>query len=172
MSISKRNTILIIIIFIIAISSLIMSIYSARKADNGRGVATLNVTKFSCELSDIRDFNNSINTSIFLKEPRIDNNSIVYGVSLLEVGAHSQFYFTLSNKGTEEVVIDSINVTGLEGYQDNVTVTIQELNAGDVILPASNINVKVSTDYKKKYTSEDGDDINLNNIKIVINYKE
>ena len=63
-------------------------------------------------------------------------------------------------------------MTGLEGYQDNVTVTIQELNAGDVILPASNINVKVSTDYKKKYTSEDGDDINLNNIKIVINYKE
>lgn len=172
MSISKRNTILIFIVFIIAISSLIISIYSARKTDDNIGVATLNVTKFSCELSDIRDFNNSINTSIFSKEPRIDNNSVVYGVSLLEVGAHSQFYFTLSNNGTEDVIIDSINITGLEGYQDNVVVTVQELNAGDVILPGSKINVKVTTDYKKKYTSEESDDINLNNIKIVINYKE
>ena len=81
MNISKKNTVLLIIAFIVMVLSLTMSIYSLSNSEN-KGVASENVSEVNCSITDIRDFNNSMNTAIFLKEPVVVSNSLIYSVSV------------------------------------------------------------------------------------------
>ena len=121
------------------------------------------------EVINIRDFNNSMNTSVFIKEPVVQNNSLVYGVSMSEKGAHSQFYFTLVNKGDKELKIDKIHIEGLENYGRYVKVNLVGINENDLLPPYSEVNVKVTTDYEEELEKSE---ISINNIKITIDYKE
>ena len=166
MNVTKKNTVLLIIAFLVMILSLTMSIYSLSNSSD-KGVAQENTIISSCSITNIRDFNNSLNTSIFLKEPVIVNNSIVYGLSLKEKGAHNQFYFTLVNNGNKELKIGKIKIEGLDNYEKNVKVHLVGINENDLFPPYSEINVKVTTDYEEETSGEDKE-IDINNIKISI----
>jgi len=169
MNITKKNTFLLIIAFLVMVVSLTMSIYSLSNTDNNKGVAQENNNVSTCSIINIRDFNNSMNTSVFIKEPVVQNNSLVYGVSMTEKGAHSQFYFTLVNKGDKELKIDKIHIEGLENYGRYVKVNLVGINENDLLPPYSEVNVKVTTDYEEELEKSE---ISINNIKITIDYKE
>ena len=167
---SKKNTVLLIIAFIVMVFSLAMSIYSLSNSED-KGVAQENNSISSCSITDIRDFNNSMNTALFINNPVAINNGLEYGVSLKEVGAHNQFYFTLVNNGNKELTVDKINIDGLGDYGNNIKVSVVGLNENDLLPPYSEVNIKVTTDYEVEVEDEDKE-ISLSNIKIVIDYKE
>lgn len=170
MNISKKNTVLLIIAFIVMVLSLTMSIYSLSNSEN-KGVASENISEVNCSITDIRDFNNSMNTAIFLKEPVVVSNSLIYSVSLKEKGAHNQFYFTLVNNGDKELKVDKIHIDGIDDYKDYVVVDVVGIGEGDLLPPYSEMNVKVTTDYENEIDSEDKE-LSISNIKITIDYKE
>ena len=92
--------------------------------------------------------NNSMST---LKEPNIVQNSINYSMRLNKATGYGQFIFNIKNNGNIDVKVKEIVVTGIEGYEDNVNVKVDNLRIGDVIKSKTDLN-NIPSDIPMKYS--------------------
>lgn len=169
----RKVTTIVILAMVLSIVGLTMCIYSLRVMDNNSGVATVNVSTFKMEYKEVRDMRYSLNTALFSKEPVLRNDQVHFGVTLNNKGSYAQFYFTLCNLSTDDVLIDKIQIDGLGEYKDYVSITISGVNEGEVLKSNSEVNVKVVVVYDNLKVSEDGSHIiSLNDIGIRFLYKE
>ncbi len=113
----RKSTMIIAIVVVISVLSLGLSIYSLSKTESNKGIAQEDIRSFEVQLKDIRDYNYSMNTSFFEKEPVIERNIVKYSVFFTEEGAYNQFYFTLRNDGTKDIVVENIEIKGLDDYK-------------------------------------------------------
>ncbi len=109
-----------------------------------------------------------------LKQPSLDKYKINYGIRLNRAQSTAQFAFIVKNEGNVDAVVKDIKITGINGYENNLKVTLTNLAIGDVINAESMVQVKVVNNYDVELNDEMlvPQIINLDNIEIDIDLEK
>lgn len=153
---------------IIALSSLILSIGTLTTTYAYTGMATISKEKYNVEIKDVTDpFSDGKNIKI-LKNPKIMNDKIIYGVLLSETNDYTKFQFTIENTGNVNAKINEINITGLEEFKDYIDIQILGLPENKIIAENTIAKIDVITTYKNALRNEEGTilPITLNEISV------
>lgn len=167
----KKVNVLSVSVVIITICSLFSCFWALSPSFAGKSYAVKESAVWDVKFDSVSTIaleNNSMST---LKEPNIVLNSVNYSMRLNKATGYGQFIFNIKNNGNIDVKVKEIVVTGIEGYEDNVTVKVDNLRIGDVIKSKTDLNnIKVITSYNKQYYDQNNIEqvIDLKNINVTI----
>ena len=174
---NTKNKIKIITImaFLIAIISIGVGYSSYNTSAEISGKATAVDNTYSIKIDNIKEISTSIDTTIYKEEPSIIGNSINFSITSISPNNSISFKFDLYNEGILPVKIKSINLKGIELYQNNLEYRISNIKTGDIIKGESKIldNTFV-LEYKEQFKDEYGNPLNLNldNISLIIDFEQ
>lgn len=138
------------------------------------GVSLENDEIWDVGIFDITTMALENNEIMIIKEPSIVDGSINYALSLNKVLDYAQFQFNIQNDGNLVARVKNVTISGLEGYEQYVDVTLNDLEVGDLIEADSFKTVTVVTTYKEQMYDINmlplG--INLDNVNLIVELEE
>lgn len=151
----KRVTFITVLVVVIAICSLFMSFSALNTSNSLSGVAVVNKENWDISIDNVSTVAVDSSAVMILKEPVVDNTKISYSLRMNQEHGYGQFSFDLKNLGNVNAKIKDIKITGMEGYEEYIDVTISDIKVGDSIKAETIIsNIKVVTTYKRQLFDE------------------
>lgn len=166
----KKVTMVTSIAILISFFSLSLSFSALGTTNALKGVSTENKEVWNIDIVDISTMALESNEIQVIKEPSMVEGAINYALSLNKVLDYAQFQFNIQNDGNVPAVVKNVTISGLEGYEQYIDVTLEDLNIGDVIEADTFKSVTVLTSYKEQMYDINllPQSIDLNNVNLVI----
>ncbi len=170
----KRSTFITTLAVIFSVISLVSCFGVLGISNSIQGVSIEEKEIWKVVLDDVTEIVMDEYAIEVLKQPSLDKYKINYGIRLNRAQSTAQFAFVVKNEGNVDAVVKDIKITGINGYENNLKVTLTNLAIGDVINAESMVQVKVVNNYDVELNDEMlvPQIINLDNIEIDIDLEK
>ncbi len=170
----SKITVLTVLISFVMICSFIVSFGALGTSQSLYGVSMEYQENWKISFDNISTMAISDDNVLVTRNPSENGKTINYALQLKQVGSYSQFQFEIRNDGNVSAKVKKIEILGLDAYDENVSVSIVNLNVGDIVESDGILtNIKVITKYDNQYYSEESeiDYVTLNNVEINIEFE-
>ena len=171
----KKITMIIGVAVIVSLFSLTLSVGLLGISNASKGFSVEKKEVWSVNIDEVSSIAVDSNTINIMNEPTIVGNTISYSLKLKKVNDFGQFQISIENDGNVRAKVVDIVIKGYEGYENNIDISLKNLNIGDIIETETLLNnIKVVTTYKEQLYDENmiPQEITLNNLSIEIVFEQ
>ncbi len=175
----KKNRSRIKIITILSIIVSIISLgysYSVYNSNNeSSGIATIVENVYDIKIENINSEKTSNEDIAFKEKPVSTYNEVFFSITNLSYENSISYKFDITNSGNIDILIDNIELEGIEEYKDNISFSIDNINKGDIIKGEEQ---KKNNTFTLSYNNPIYDKnknliaIDLNDLKLKISFKQ
>lgn len=166
----KKSTLITTLAVIFSVISLVSAFGVLGISNSIQGISIEEKENWNVIINEVSDIVMDEGAIEVLNKPSVKVHKLHYGLKLNSAQSTAQFAFTINNEGNVDAIVKDIKINGINGYENNLNVSLSELKIGDTIKAGTMLQVKVITNYLVQVNDElmVPKIINLDNIEIDI----